>query len=349
MTDRDSWTSAIERLVVGGYTAEMDGHAHGLSILTPTGAGDEARFVETASAPIASPSFVIAHPSRPWLFAVTENSPSSVTSLRLESDGALTELSRVATGGDLACHLALSSGGSLLLVANYGSGSVSSFLVGADGLLSECRDLVTFSGSGPNAERQGGPHAHQAVWDGEVLLVCDLGTDLVHRLTVDEQGRFTAQEPLRLPSGSGPRHCLIVQDHLLVACELNAELWVGRRTEEGWAEAERLSSTQAADPTPAMPSGIVSDGSRILVANRGPGTIAALRLSQGRVIRLGEYPAGGAGPRDLTLARGRLWVANQSDDRISVLSLDALENGPELEISAPTPTCVVVLPDGEIA
>src|SRR3954453_15197366 len=304
MTDSDTWTSGIARLVVGAYTAEMDGHASGLSVLSPTGTGDETRFVETACAPIASPSFVIAHPNRPWIFAVSENTPASVSSLRLDGD-TLTELSRVATGGDLACHLALSAGGEHLVVANYGSGSVSSFLVGADGRLSEYRDLVVFAGSGPDQERQESPHAHQAVWDGDVLLVCDLGTDLIHRLSLDEQARFTAAEPIRLPEGCGPRHCVVTEDRLVVSCELSAEVWVGHRTEDGWQEVERLPSTRGADPTPAMPSGVVTDGTRVFVANRGPGTISAFRLTDGKLIRTGEFPADGSRPRDLTLAAGR--------------------------------------------
>lgn len=67
----------------------------------------------------------------------------------------------------------------------------------------------TFTGKGPNHERQEGPHPHQTVLDpsGKYLLVPDLGTDQVHVFSfIANTLKFSAQTTLKVPGGYGPRH-----------------------------------------------------------------------------------------------------------------------------------------------
>jgi len=106
------------------------------------------------------------------------------------ADGRLERLTSRESGGEVGCHLALSPDGRYLVVAHYGSGSVSSFAVDNGARLSERLDLMTFDGSGPVAERQDRSRAHQVVFAGGEILVPDLGTDRVHRLALDADGRF---------------------------------------------------------------------------------------------------------------------------------------------------------------
>jgi 6-phosphogluconolactonase len=292
---------------------------------------------------------VIADPSRPWLLVAGEGSPATVSSYRLNDSGRLDELSHLPTGGDHACHLALTDDHRHLLTANYGSGSVSSFAVGDDGTLTGPLDVVDFAGSGPDADRQDRPHAHQVLpVDGEVL-VCDLGTDRIHRLRLDTSGRFSrAADPIHLPPGAGPRHAVIADDRLIVACELSSELWVARRDgddpDHGWIETQRLSTTDATSGT-RQPSGIVTNGRTVVVATRGPDTIATFGVHDGRLTRLAEVPCGGAWPRALTLHGRWLWVANTDGGSLTVLDLSD-PAAPTLvsEFAAPSATCVVVLP-----
>ncbi len=213
------------------------------------------------------------------------------------------------------------------MVAHYGSGSVSSFAVDDGGRLSERLDLMTFDGSGPVPERQDGSRAHQVVFAGGELLVSDLGTDRVHRLVLDADGRFrTGAEPIVLPAGSGPRHLVLIEDFLVVACELSAELWLGRRSDDGWTEVQRVPASTVEVDEPISPSALRADGNQVFVANRGAGTIAVfeLDLPSGRLIRLTEFPGGGSCPRDLVVHPDGLWVANQTNHLISVFSRSAL-------------------------
>ena len=118
------------QVIIGGYTAEMGGSATGVrSLLVDRDEHGAVHLDEAADLALTSPSYLIAHPERPWLFAVTEGTPSQVHCMALAADGRLERLTSRESGGKIGAHLALSPDGRYLVVAHYGSGSVSSFAV----------------------------------------------------------------------------------------------------------------------------------------------------------------------------------------------------------------------------
>ena len=328
-------------VLVGGYTADLSGRALGILTLPPAAGSGATPDVQHLQ-PVPSPSYLVRHPDRPWLFAVSESSPGRVFSFAVDRTGRLSPLGHADTGSDASCHLALAPHGQLLVSASYGSGSVSSFGVRPDGSLGPRLDLLSFTGHGRDPERQKQSHAHQVVWlDGE-LLVCDLGTDQVHRLLVDRSGRFSAAAPpILVPAGTGPRHLVRCGGHLVVVGELSAEVLLLRPSAPGWAVADVVPSSATSG---SAPSGVVAQGNRVFVANRGPDTVAVLDVdpAAGRLRSVTEFSCGGWTPRDLTLSRGRLWVANQDSDRVSVFRTASMPAARlELELSAPSPTCLL--------
>ena len=341
----DLGSSLPRQVVVGGYTAEMDGRAPGLTSLRPRPGGAGLEVVDTLELP--SPTYLVAHPDQPWIFAVSEAEPGQVSSVRLHPDGALTLISSVPTGGDGSCHLALSRDRRFVVVADYVSGSLSSVPVDPDGRLGEAVDRRQFHGAGADPDRQEGPHAHQVVWDGDELLAVDLGTDRIHRLALSPAGRFAEAGPaVRLPAGSGPRHLVVVEDHLVVATELSGELWLGRRTAAGgWTEVDRVRCTGTTEGGELYPSALRADGDTVFVANRGPGTVAVFNLDRtaGTLRLTAELDGGGRWPRDLVVTDDWLWVANQTDDVVTLLPRgDAA--APPLRLPSPTPACVLLPP-----
>ena len=98
----------------------------------------------------------------------------------------------------------------------------------------------------------------------------------------DADGRFrTGAEPIVLPAGSGPRHLVLIEDFLVVACELSAELWLGRRSDDdGWTEVQRVAASTVEVDEPIFPSALRADGDQVFVANRGAGTIAVFELDR---------------------------------------------------------------------
>lgn len=95
----------------------------------------------------------------------------------------------------------------------YTSGTLTALALtpSAPYLLSPPAPTLTFTGAGPNAERQEGPHPHEAYVhpaDDEVL-VPDLGADKVRRLRRQGEGgegRWEVVGEVLYPPGSGPRH-----------------------------------------------------------------------------------------------------------------------------------------------
>lgn len=344
---QDSGTG-ISHIYVGGYTAVMQGEAVGVhSLAMASSDGDHVELNEQDPIPLDSPSYLIRHPDQPVLYAVSEGSPGQVSALRIGADGALTLMGTVPSGDDGGCHLCLDPSRRFVVVAHYGAGSVSTITINDDGSLGEVADLMTFTGSGPDPDRQDAPHAHQVVCDGDVILVPDLGTDQVHVVAVNDVGRIGRHaDPVALPAGTGPRHLVIVDDHLVVACELSAELWIAPRVAGGWGEGVTIpcSESEAVDRT--YPSAVVADGDQIFLANRGSDTIACFTLDpDAHILTPGaEFPTCGAWPRDLVLSERHVWVANQGDSVISVFDRTGDLQSPrfDFQVPCPSPACIVL-------
>src|SRR5205807_1742603 len=171
--------------------------------------------VRDSFAGIVNPSFLLVHPNGRWLYAVSETSqqkegvPGAVWALRRTREPwGMEPINHQMSGGDLPCHLEINSTGEWLLVSNYGSGSVGVLPILPDGALGELTDLVQHYGSGPNSERQEGPHAHSATFalDQRFVVVADLGIDAVLLYAFDPTaGRLRAHTRISTRAGAGPR------------------------------------------------------------------------------------------------------------------------------------------------
>jgi 6-phosphogluconolactonase (cycloisomerase 2 family) len=335
---------------VGGYTTEADGgHAVGITSLLNESSAKRVRLETASTMELTSPTWLTRHPTLPVLLATGEASPGTVSSLRWAEDGALTLLSTVETAGDGACHVAISPDGRYAIVSSYRSGLLSVVGVNTNGTLTQVADTVEFEGSGPVTDRQEGPHAHQVVFVDDEVLSCDLGGDRIYRLRLEDRGvLIPAGDPIRLPPGSGPRHLAVVEDHLVVACELSGELWLGSRDGDDWRQAQVLPTSTRSGLN--QPSGIAAAGTRVYVANRGVDTIGVFDLDPaiGDLTPVAEFDCGGAWPRDITLDGGLLWVSNERSDTVTVFEISLVPPaGPVAELTQPTPTCVVLVHDGD--
>ncbi|MDN5724570.1 MAG: lactonase family protein [Propionibacteriales bacterium] len=345
------------RIVIGGYTGELDGHAAGLSGYRWNASNaEEVEVVAFDPITLPSPTWIAAHPNGSQVYTVSETTPGQVHAVQVTDSGDLVLINSVASGGDGGCHTAVSPDGRHLVVAHYGSGSVATFGIGEHGALSEVLDRAELAGTGPDPVRQEAGHAHQAVFDGDVLLITNLGNDRIHRFTLGDDGALTELDsPIVLPDGSGPRHLVITGEHMAVACELSAQVWLGRRGTSGWGEVAVVASS-GQDHLPAdirvHPSGIAVVGDEVLVANRGNDTVAVLALDRATdALELtSEFDSVGAWPRDLMATDGRIWVANQVDDLVSVFVRRPDNDGGrgrwelDFQIPSPSPACVAIIP-----
>src|SRR6266511_4387922 len=160
--------------------------------------GARLSFLDRVDAP--DPSFLVADPDPPVLYAVDELTDPSVDAFAIDEDGGLRELNRQPTGGAAPCHLLRHPAG-YLLAANYDGGSVSVHPIRPDGSLGARTDLVRHTGSGPDPERQAGPHAHEVKLAGDLVVVVDLGLDRLIGYHLDPTaGGSTSPTGVRTPS-----------------------------------------------------------------------------------------------------------------------------------------------------
>lgn len=321
------------------------------------------------------PSWLIAHPSGRFVYAVNEmplynglNTGAVSAFARGPAPGQLTPLNRVLSGGLNPSHLAIDPGGRWLIVANYGSatdtaGAVSVFGIEADGSLEEKpHTLIQHSGSGTHPTRQMAAHAHAVVLSPKArfLLVPDLGANRVVMYRWDAKtGSLTpAGDPFvgaPVP-GAGPRHAAFSRDSRLafVNHELNSTVTSYRFDEEtGRLLPLATISTLPADfkeQNSTAEIEIHPSGRMLYISNRGHNSIAALRIGEGGVLSLiGHTPTGGSWPRSFKIdpTGAYMFIANQRTDSVNVLRIDprsGLLTPTDKAMNMPTPACVLFLP-----
>ncbi|GAA1376396.1 lactonase family protein [Streptomyces beijiangensis] len=302
---------------------------------------------------VANPSFLALSQDGSVLYGVSETAEGAVAAY--DVTGAQPQLAGAAVpvGGKDPTHLAVAAGH--VLTANYSSGSVSVLPLRGGGL-GEPTSVLRHKGSGPNAERQEGPHAHQVLPDpsGRWVVSVDLGTDSVRTCALDAStGVLTLHGETALKAGSGPRHLVFHPDgtHAYVLNELEPTLTVCR-----WDAG--AGTLQPVGETAVVPDGVYTetyasevvvshDGRFLWAANRGHDSLSVLALDRTR-----EKPAlvttvdcGGHWPRDLTLdpTGRRLYAANERSGDVTWFDIDPGTGIPRRagSIEAPAASCVV--------
>ncbi|NBM14617.1 lactonase family protein [Streptomyces sp. GC420] len=331
-----SFTSAGGR---GILTATVEPRTGSLTVLHTT---------ET----VPDPSFLALSADGHVLHAVSETESGAVYAFDVRGERPVPLGGPVPVEADSPTHLTVA--GDLLLTANYGSGSVTALALGADGTPSGPARVMAHRGSGPDAARQQGPHAHQVLPDptGRWLLCVDLGTDSVWIRAADTL-RLHREAALR--PGSGPRHLAFhpAGRHAYVVGELDPVVTVCRWNAEEGALVP-LGETPLGPGTAGAAGGhypsepVVSrDGRFLWVAGRGRDSITVLALDEAgeSAAPVTTVPCGGHWPRDLTLdpTGRRLYAANERSGTVTWFDVDP-ETGvpaPAGSLPAPAASCVI--------
>ncbi|QIZ36786.1 lactonase family protein [Saccharopolyspora sp. ASAGF58] len=342
------------RIYLGAYTsAESAAGGIRLAIADADGALRCTESVAEAS----DPSFLAMAPDGATLFAVSELRQGRVIAFKVHDDGTLTELNSQPSLGAAPCHLSVHPSGKYLLTANYQSGNLVVHPIADGGVLREPCHVVQHSGSGPNPQRQEGPHTHQVLPDpsGRHVLAVDLGTDSVYAYDFDvDSGHLALKHEVPLRAGAGPRHLAFHPDgeRAYVINELASSITeFGYDADTGVLEPGRSLSTLPPDygrPNLAAEIVVTPDGRFVFGSNRGHDSIAVFRAdsSDGEFRLVDIRPAVVAEPRHIALSPdGRvLFVAGQRSN--DVQAFDIADNGDltPLREPVPTPTPVCILP-----
>jgi len=349
-------------LFIGAYTSDMN---HGITSARFNPAnGALAEMAIAASTP--NPTFLALHPTRPWLYAVNEISDfegqkaGSTSAYSIDrATGKLKLLNRVTTKGPGPCHVSLDKTGEMVMAANYMGGSFISYRVQADGSLGAPVSFIQDTGSGPNKQRQEGPHAHSinASPENQYAVGCDLGTDTIRIFKMDpSKATLTPHKDVKLTPGAGPRHFAWNPNgqYGYSVNELNSTVtafqWLAGRGELAEVQVISTLPDDFRAPNTTAEVRVHPSGKWLYASNRGHDSIAvyAIDPAQGTLTKINSFYTQGIMPRNFTISPDGRWLlaANQKSDTIVVFSIDVATGkvspaGQKMTVGAPV--CLRIL------
>ena len=291
---------------------------------------------------VVNPSFLATDHDYRFLYAASElegKVNGAVASFAIDrKTGSLRFLNSASSAGEAPCHLAVDKTNKMLVVANYGTGSVPAFPIEHDGRLGQMSALMTAQGSSVNPQRQEGPHAHETVIsaDNRLLYVPDLGLDQIRIYRLDPaNAKLAPSNPpfVKEDPGLGPRHIAFSPNgkHAYVINELKSVITVFSHD----ASSGDLKLIQVISTLPPGFSGengpaeieVDHGGKFVYASNRGPGTIAVFAVDPGNgtLRQVQVAPTGGTFPRGFQLdPTGRfLLCGDQKSNQFVIFRVDA--------------------------
>jgi len=247
-------------------------------------------------------------------------------SFDIDENGSLINPTEIeSTNGIVPCHLEVTDGE--VYVTNYLSGN----------LVKVGEKSVTHQGKGVHPERQDAPHTHCVVLspDGQRLFCTDLGVDKI--FIYDKQ--LNEKNVIQIPSGSGPRHLIFLEDGRYLYCvnELSNTVSV-------------IKDSAVIDTVSTVPEGVgesyaaavrIKDN-ELYVSNRGADTISRFFIKAGKLECVDHTACGGVWPRDFEIVEDYIICTNEKSNSVTVLKS---ENGKlkltDEKIEMECPLCVL--------
>ena len=321
----------------------------------------------TVAAEINNPTFLAISPDRQTLFSITGPGDESgsgmgyLSAYSIDSEtGALTYINKQPSRGVGPCHLTVDTQGSYLLAANYASGTVAMLPIASDGSLREATGFVQHQGSGPNMDRQEGPHAHSITLDhnDNFAFAAALGPDKILAYTLDRDGGLlTPNNPpsISLAGGQGPRHfdfhpsekyayAINEMGNTVTAFEYDG---INGSLEE--IQTIPTIPPDFKDSTHCADIHVSPNGKFLYGSNRGHDSIVIFKIAEtGRLTLIGYESTGGETPRNFMIdpSGDFMLVANQ--DTNTIVSFCINQSTGELEptgdiADVPNPVCLKLL------
>jgi len=306
-----------------------------------------------------SASYLALSADAKFLYATAEAAEGAVAAYAVEGEK-LRLLNTEASKGKGPTHLAVDPSGRNLVVVNYGSGSTTALPIKADGSFAPASSSIQHVGSGPNAGRQAGPHAHGVYFHPKNgrAYVADLGTDDVFIYKFDaEKGLLTPNKPKsgRVAAGAGPRHLAFHPSGKFAYVNNEMALTVTAFAVErngGLKEFQTLDTLPAgADKKGASTAEIFvhPNGRTLYVSNRGHDSIAVYSVAQDGKLALLQHVLGTpAMPRGFGLSADGRWLvcAGQKSGTLNAYRVgrDGKLTDTKQSVEAPAAAAVLFVP-----
>jgi len=347
-------------LIAGTYTK---GKSEGIYVYKFNSGSGDVSPVNKATG-IKNPSFLAVSPDQRFVYAVEENhggaNVGNVVAYSFnKTDGSLTKLNSLPSSGEDPCYIAVDKTGKWVIVGNYSSGTLAVLSVNKDGSLGKTVTKIAHKGTGPNKDRQEGPHVHSTVLspDNKFLFVPDLGIDkvMIYAFNV-KTGKLT---PAKKPSasvrpGSGPRHFDFHPNgkYAYVMEEMGGAVTAfAYDAATGGLKAIQTISSLPPDYKGSIGSAdihVSPDGRFLYASNRGESNtlaIYSIDATTGKLKFLAHQSTMGNIPRNFSFdpTSNFLLVANQESDNIVIFKRDAntgllTDTGKRIDVG--NPVCI---------
>ena len=313
----------------------------------------------TVAADAKSASYLALSPDAKFLYATAEAAEGAVAAYAVEGDK-LRLLNTEASKGKGPTHLAVDAARKSLIVVNYGSGSTTALPIKADGSFAPAASSIQHVGTGPNASRQAGPHAHGVYFHPKNgrAYVADLGTDDIFIYRFDaEKGLLTPNKPKsgRVTAGEGPRHLAFHPNgrfaYVNTEMGLNVVAFAVERN-GGLKQIQSLPTLPAGAETKGASTAEIfvrPDGKTLYVSNRGHDSIAVYSIAQDGKLALLQHVLGTpATPRGFGLSADGRWLvcAGQKSGTINAYRIgrDGKLTDTKQAVEAPAAAAIVFVP-----
>jgi 6-phosphogluconolactonase len=332
------------------------------------------------AAEITNPAFLAIHPNHHFLYAVTEDPESLgpefdhasyVSAFAIDpASGKLRLLNTLPTGGTSTCYISIDKTGHYVLMANFGSSSVTVLQIKDDGSLGSQTAFMKHIGHGrdPSFQSRAHPHSIDVSPDNHYAVVSDLGVDKVFVYKFDAStGALSPDNPpaVEMESGGGPRHFTFDAEGKYgyslkeMSGIVTVMAWNG--TDGTFTKVQDISSL-ASDFVGANDSAEIQihpSGKFLYESNRrfrgpklfGPDTIGvyAIDSSTGKLSEVEQVSPGGAMPRNFAIdpTGSYLFSGNELSGTVTLFKVDSnsgrlTQTNTTLKIDVPV--CVTFVP-----
>ena len=357
----------ISRLYISGYTGR-DGSDGGLRIVDVDLAKGIFTPVSEADAG-PSPSYICISKKHNMIYAANESGRTNedgvrvglVTALKLDADaGKAEQVKQLDLPAGSACYVSITPNEDFVLLASYGSGSITVVKLDGSGLPTEVTDTVVFRQEGIRSARG---HMTTVAPNGKIYFTC-LALDKVMIFDLNRTtGKLTQTGHGILSEGAGPRHFTFSKDgsKMYVINELNLTMTVFNVAGDGNLTEIQTISTLSPDWDGSLEGFSTADvhfskdGQFLYGSNRGHNSIVTFKVAaDGTLTFVGTTPCGGNHPRNFTLdpSSKYLLVANtnarpdpelQNQENVALFEIDkktGLPVGPIAIYPTRSPSCL---------
>jgi 6-phosphogluconolactonase len=327
-----------------------------------------------------NPAYLAVHPNQKFLYVATEDPlslgpdfdhASYVSAYAIDAaTGKLRLLNTLPTGGTSTCYLSIDKTGRYVLMANFGSSSVTVLRINDDGSLGEQTAFMKHIGRGkdPSFQSKAHPHSIDVSPDNRYAVVSDLGVDKVFVYRFDEKtGKLSRDDPpfVESEAGGGPRH-FVFDEAGRFGYSLHE--MSGFITVLAW-DAQNGTLTKVQDAKTLAPNSVgASDSAEIAIhptgkflyeSNRrfrgaalwGPDTIGVFAIDsvKGTLTEVEQVAPGGTMPRQFAIdpTGAYLFSANELTGNVVIFRIDAGTGRltqTKTEVKIDVPVCIVFVP-----